>query len=61
MSASPDTSHLLNQENKVEATEGLLYKYTNVVKGWQYRWFVLNPSRGTLEYYMVIEYCGRLS
>lgn len=33
--------------------EGQLYKYTNVVKGWQYRWFVINPTRGTLEYYMV--------
>ena len=33
--------------------EGLLYKYTNVVKGFQYRWFILDPSRGTLEYFMV--------
>ena len=33
--------------------EGLLYKYTNVMKGWQYRWFVLNPDVGRLEYYEV--------
>lgn len=33
--------------------EGLLYKYTNVVKGWQYRWFVLNPDVGRLEYHEV--------
>ncbi|XP_074598122.1 oxysterol-binding protein-related protein 11 [Brevipalpus obovatus] len=35
-----------------ESIGGLLYKYTNVVKGWQYRYFVLTPSRSTLEYYM---------
>ncbi|KAH6942003.1 hypothetical protein HPB50_027142 [Hyalomma asiaticum] len=35
--------------------EGQLYKYTNVVKGWQYRWFVLNPDIGMLEYYMLDE------
>ncbi|ODM98093.1 Oxysterol-binding protein-related protein 11 [Orchesella cincta] len=32
--------------------EGQLYKYTNVMKGWQYRWFVLNPDKGTFEYYV---------
>ncbi|XP_072015596.1 oxysterol-binding protein-related protein 11-like isoform X2 [Amphiura filiformis] len=32
--------------------EGQLYKYTNVVKGFQYRWFMLDPQRGTLDYYM---------
>lgn len=35
--------------------EGQLSKYTNVVKGWQYRWFVLNPDIGMLEYYMLDE------
>ncbi|KAI1280899.1 Oxysterol-binding protein-related protein 11 [Halotydeus destructor] len=34
------------------AIEGLLVKYTNVVKGYQYRWFTLSPGRGTLEYYI---------
>ncbi|XP_022646464.1 oxysterol-binding protein-related protein 11-like isoform X8 [Varroa destructor] len=33
--------------------EGQLYKYTNVVKGYQYRFFVLNRELGTLEYYML--------
>lgn len=33
--------------------EGQLNKYTNVVKGWQYRWFVLNPDKGTFVYYLV--------
>ena len=26
--------------------EGQLNKFTNVVKGWQYRWFVLEPAAG---------------
>lgn len=33
--------------------EGQLIKFTNVVKGWQARWFILNPEVGTLEYYLV--------
>lgn len=33
--------------------EGQLFKYTNVMKGWQYRWFVLNPDLGKLEYFEV--------
>ncbi|CAM1307970.1 OSBPL10 (predicted) [Pycnogonum litorale] len=32
--------------------EGQLYKYTNVMKGWQYRWFILNPKSGILAYFM---------
>ncbi len=33
--------------------EGQLNKYTNVMKGWQFRWFVLNPDKGSLEYHVV--------
>jgi hypothetical protein len=33
--------------------KGQLYKYTNVVKGWQYRWFILDPETGILDYYVV--------
>lgn len=33
--------------------EGQLCKYTNVMKGWQYRWFVLYPEAGILHYYLV--------
>ena len=33
--------------------QGHLVKFTNVVKGWQTRWFVLNPEYGTLHYYLV--------
>lgn len=36
--------------------EGLLNKYTNVVKGWQYRWFVMDAESGMLEYFEVSSY-----
>jgi len=39
--------------------EGQLNKFTNVVKGWQYRWFVLSPESGRLEYYLLEEKNGR--
>uniref|UniRef100_A0A182N2X0 PH domain-containing protein n=1 Tax=Anopheles dirus TaxID=7168 RepID=A0A182N2X0_9DIPT len=31
---------------------GQLYKYTNVVKGWQYRWFSVDAQGGLLSYYL---------
>ncbi|XP_035825242.1 oxysterol-binding protein-related protein 9 isoform X2 [Aplysia californica] len=31
--------------------EGPLSKWTNVMKGWQYRWFVLDHTSGILSYY----------
>ncbi|CAD7077365.1 unnamed protein product [Hermetia illucens] len=31
--------------------EGTLNKWTNVMKGWQYRWFVLDENAGLLSYY----------
>ncbi|XP_072173364.1 oxysterol-binding protein-related protein 9-like [Diadema setosum] len=31
--------------------EGPLSKWTNVMKGWQYRWFVLDQQTGLLSYY----------
>ena len=33
------------------AREGPLSKWTNVMKGWQYRWFVLDDNAGLLSYY----------
>jgi len=39
--------------------EGQLSKFTNVVKGWQYRWFVLDPESGNLEYFLMDERGGR--
>lgn len=35
--------------------EGPLSKWTNVVKGWQYRWFVLDDNAGLFSYYTVIQ------
>ncbi len=31
--------------------EGPLSKWTNVMKGWQYRWFVLDDAQGLFSYY----------
>ena len=39
--------------------EGQLSKFTNVVKGWQFRWFVLDPESGRLEYYLLEDRNGR--
>ena len=39
--------------------EGQLNKFTNVVKGWQYRWFVLDPESGRLEYYLLEDRNGK--
>lgn len=33
--------------------EGSLTKWTNVMKGWQHRWFVLDENAGLLSYYTV--------
>lgn len=38
---------------KMAVMEGLLMKWTNVMKGWQYRWCVLDDSAGLLSYYTV--------
>ncbi len=35
--------------------EGPLSKWTNLVNGWQYRWFVLDQNAGLLSYYTVSE------
>ncbi|XP_065647568.1 oxysterol-binding protein-related protein 11 isoform X3 [Hydra vulgaris] len=37
---------------KGQKMEGQLNKFTNLVKGWQFRWFVLDPEKGTLSYYL---------
>ena len=39
--------------------EGQLNKFTNVVKGWQFRWFVLDPESGTLQYFLMDEKNGK--
>ncbi|XP_054162593.1 oxysterol-binding protein-related protein 9-like isoform X2 [Oppia nitens] len=35
----------------INTMEGPLCKWTNVMKGWQYRWFVLDDNAGLLSYY----------
>ncbi|XP_015599080.1 oxysterol-binding protein-related protein 9 isoform X2 [Cephus cinctus] len=37
--------------NNMSTMEGSLSKWTNVVNGWQYRWFVLDDNAGLLSYY----------
>jgi len=52
MESGASSSYMSTSSLSKAAIEGLLYKYTNVVKGYQYRWFTLSPGRGTLEYYV---------
>lgn len=35
-----------------EQISGQLSKFTNALRGYQYRYFILDPTRGTLEYYL---------
>ncbi|PSN52038.1 Oxysterol-binding protein-related protein 11 [Blattella germanica] len=41
-----------SSERLCQPFEGQLCKYTNVMKGWQFRWFVLDPESGVLDYYL---------
>ena len=34
---------------------GQLNKFTNVVRGWQPRWFVVRPETGMLDYHLMEE------
>ncbi|CAH1244096.1 OSBPL9 [Branchiostoma lanceolatum] len=47
--AIPSASRCIS--NMAVTMEGPLSKWTNVMKGWQYRWFVLDDSTGLLSYY----------
>lgn len=47
-----DQSYVL-LSNNMAVMEGSLSKWTNVMKGWQYRWFVLDDNSGLLSYYTV--------
>lgn len=38
--------------SKREVLAGSLLKYTNVVKGWQYRYFMVDELSGYLNYYL---------
>lgn len=48
------------QQITMSTMEGSLSKWTNVVNGWQYRWFVLDDNAGLLSYYTVriFKYCN---
>lgn len=45
------TNPNIMEDLRHQVFQGQLYKFTNVVKGWQYRWFELHPETGHLEYY----------
>jgi hypothetical protein len=36
--------------------EGQLYKYTNVMRGYQFRYFVVDAINGKLDYFMVTSF-----
>src|SRR4051812_6775144 len=40
--------------------EGQLLKFTNAFQGWLYRWFVLDPQKGELRYYLKEEHKHQL-
>jgi len=44
-----------SSNTSMQTFEGQLNKFTNVVKGWQYRWFVLSGETGNLDYYLMDE------
>ncbi|XP_048835113.1 oxysterol-binding protein-related protein 11 isoform X1 [Brienomyrus brachyistius] len=46
------TSRTWQYSDHMENIDGYLMKYTNLVTGWQYRFFVLNNEAGVLEYFV---------
>ncbi|XP_076272088.1 oxysterol-binding protein-related protein 11 isoform X1 [Rhynchophorus ferrugineus] len=42
----------MDLHTKQRQFSGQLYKYTNVVKGWQYRYFLVDANAGLLHYYL---------
>lgn len=47
-------------DNRTSSTmEGSLSKWTNVMKGWQFRWFVLDKDAGLFSYYTSREKMNR--
>ncbi|XP_011493953.1 PREDICTED: oxysterol-binding protein-related protein 9 [Ceratosolen solmsi marchali] len=52
-SGSRGAAHPQGKQNNMSTStmEGSLSKWTNVVNGWQYRWFVLDDNAGLLSYY----------
>ena len=54
-----DNKNLVPEAELRRRWEGQLNKFTNVVKGYQFRWFVLDPESGTLQYYLLNEENGK--
>ncbi|XP_051577686.1 oxysterol-binding protein-related protein 10-like isoform X3 [Myxocyprinus asiaticus] len=48
--AVSDTTHLSQTQKR--HLEGILNKYTNLLQGWQSRYFVLDPELGQLQYFI---------
>ncbi|KAJ8975413.1 hypothetical protein NQ317_012588 [Molorchus minor] len=46
------SSQLWTCTPKQRQFSGQLYKYTNVMKGWQYRYFLVDANAGLLHYYL---------
>lgn len=56
LQAAEEAPEVVEEEqtaNMSTTMEGSLSKWTNVVNGWQYRWFVLDDNAGLLSYYTV--------
>ena len=51
--STPGTANSNSSQDSKRIMEGPLCKWTNVVHGWQYRWFVLDKFAGLLSYYTV--------
>ena len=51
--STPGAANSISSQNSKRIMEGPLCKWTNVVHGWQYRWFVLDKFAGLLSYYTV--------
>ncbi|XP_045462475.1 oxysterol-binding protein-related protein 11 [Harmonia axyridis] len=43
---------VMDLHTKQRQFSGQLYKYTNVMKGWQYRYFMVDANSGLLHYYL---------
>ena len=58
-----NTKNIIREKNQIpvlinlcctmSGLEGSLFKWINMVKGWQTRWFVLEPEISLLSYYTV--------
>ena len=51
--AGPGLGGLREADLRHQVFEGQLNKFTNVMKGWQWRWFVVRPETGILDYHLM--------